>query len=179
MVKNAPFRVGISPDFRGEAAGLLEPVLQEVLAPFPWVVYDVFPANKEVSPDQIADFDAVITLRPRFTAASFSGHDRLAVISRWGVGYDMIDVRACTEADVLLAITSDAVRRPVAEAIVTLLLALAKALPAKDRLVRTGGWQQKGQIPKYTVNREVVDRPGFQAKLRALRERWAALSNRR
>jgi hypothetical protein len=24
----------------------------------------------------------------------------------------------------------------------------------------------------HTVNREVIDRPGFQAKLRALRERW-------
>ena len=34
----------------------------------------------------------------------------------------------------------------------------------------------RGEIPKYTVNREVVERPGFQAKLRALRERWAVLT---
>ena len=73
------------------------------------------------------------------------GVERLAVIARWGVGYDTIDVPACTANDVLLAITTDAVRRPVAEAIVTFILALAKRLPAKDRLVRTGRWDLKPQ----------------------------------
>jgi hypothetical protein len=34
----------------------------------------------------------------------------------------------------------------------------------------------RGEVPKYTVNREVVQRPSFQAKLRSLRERWAALA---
>jgi lactate dehydrogenase-like 2-hydroxyacid dehydrogenase len=34
----------------------------------------------------------------------------------------MVDVKACTDADVLLAITRDAVRRPVAEGMMTLLL---------------------------------------------------------
>jgi phosphoglycerate dehydrogenase-like enzyme len=32
----------------------------------------------------------------------------------------------------------------------------------------------RGQVPEYTVNRDVIDRPGFQAKLEALRKRWAA-----
>ena len=29
-----------------------------------------------------------------------------------------------------------------------------------------------GEAPAYTVNRKVIDRPGFQAKLQALRDRW-------
>jgi phosphoglycerate dehydrogenase-like enzyme len=33
----------------------------------------------------------------------------------------------------------------------------------------------QGEIPRYTVNREVVERPGFQAKLQSLRSRWNAL----
>jgi phosphoglycerate dehydrogenase-like enzyme len=34
----------------------------------------------------------------------------------------------------------------------------------------------QGQAPKYTVNKEVVARPGFQAKLHVLKERWTALA---
>jgi phosphoglycerate dehydrogenase-like enzyme len=36
----------------------------------------------------------------------------------------------------------------------------------------------RGEIPKYVVNREVVEHPGFQKKLQALRQRWTALEAR-
>lgn len=141
------FQVGITGDFRAEAALSLEPVLAEMFGPLPFVEYRYMEPSAEVAPAQITGLDAVISLRPRFTAATFTGAQRLAVIARWGVGYDMIDVPACTQANVLLAITTDAVRKPVAEAILTLLLALAKRLPAKERLVRMGRWEVKGAIP--------------------------------
>jgi hypothetical protein len=32
----------------------------------------------------------------------------------------------------------------------------------------------RGEVPKHTVNREVTERPGFQAKLESLRSRWSA-----
>jgi D-3-phosphoglycerate dehydrogenase len=34
----------------------------------------------------------------------------------------------------------------------------------------------RGEAPRYTVNKAVIDRPGFQAKLAALRERWQNLT---
>lgn len=140
------FRVGVSSDFQTEAAGLLEPILEEILGPLPLVEYEYFGTQDEiVAPDEISDYDGVITFRPHFTSESFTGNDRLAVIARWGVGYDMIDVPACTANDVLLAITRDSVRKPVAEAIITFFLALAKKLPQKDRLVRTGRWDLKAE----------------------------------
>jgi len=141
-----PFRIGITSDFHVEAPGRLDPVLHEILAPLPHVEYTYFHASGAdargafVLPTDVANFDAVLNLAYRFTPDSFSSADRLAVIARWGVGYDMINVPACTQNDVLLAITTDAVRRPVAEAILTLLLALAKQLPARDRIVRQGRW---------------------------------------
>jgi phosphoglycerate dehydrogenase-like enzyme len=54
------------------------------------------------------------------------------------------------------------------------------AIAWTDELVRDNGngacenvlTVLRGEIPAYTVNREVIERPGFQAKLRALRERW-------
>ncbi len=58
-------------------------------------------------------FDAIFALGLKFTRESLRGVQRLALIARWGVGYDMIDVEAITEAGVLLAITPKAVRGPV------------------------------------------------------------------
>ena len=157
-----PFRVGISADFKVMAAGLLEPVLSEVFGPLPYVAYEFFSFQEEVvAADEVTDYDAVITLRPRFSTPSFTGCDRLAVIARWGVGYDMIDVPACTEADVLLSITTDAVRKPVAEAVLTFFLALAKKLPAKDRLVRTGRWDLKAQTSGLGMSGKTVGSVGL------------------
>ncbi len=135
--------IGISADFKTDAAGRLEPVLAELVDPLPHVVYDYFaasgsgPNGRYVTPADIAPFDAVLALGDRFTADSFSGDDRLAAIARWGVGYDAIDVDACTRARPACHVAVDAARRPVAEAVVTLVLALAKCLPEKDRIVRT------------------------------------------
>lgn len=161
------FRVGITSDFKVEAPGRLEPVLQEMLAPLSYIEYEYFSASGTddqgafVQPSDVADFDAVLNLGYRFTTQSFSGADRLAVIARWGVGYDMIDVPACTANDVLLAITTDAVRRPVAEAIVTLLLALAKQLPTKDRIVRTGRWDLRASADGLGLRGKTIGSVGL------------------
>lgn len=142
------FRVGISADFRTTAEGLLEPVLAERFDPQPELEYEFMAEIKdEVTPDQIRDYDAVITLHPRYTVDSLRGVERLAVIARWGVGYNMIDVQTCTNNDVLLAITRDAVRRPVAEGMMTLLLGVTHHLQIKDRLIRSGRWADKIRYP--------------------------------
>jgi phosphoglycerate dehydrogenase-like enzyme len=142
------FRVGITADFRSEASGVLEDILAQQFGSLPQVACEFMPELlPEVIPAQIQSYDAMISLQPRFTASTLRGAKRLAVIARWGVGYDMIDVQACTENDVLLCITRDAVRRPVAEGVLTLLLALAKQLLIKDRLVRDGRWDAKTSYP--------------------------------
>jgi D-3-phosphoglycerate dehydrogenase len=97
------FRVGVTADFRTEASGLLEPVLAEQLAPLPAIEYEFMPELRpDVTPAQIQDYDAVISLAVRFTADTLRGAERLVTIARWGVGYDMIDTQACTDNDVLL-----------------------------------------------------------------------------
>ena len=155
------FRVGVSAGFTTEAKGRLEPALEAIFGPYPFIRHEFVPQTRVIEPGHIRDLDAIITLRPRFEASSFAETNRLAVVARWGVGYDMIDVGACTQADVLLAITTDAVRRPVAEAILTLMLALAKRLPAKDRLVREGDWDRKGQIAGYSLEGKTVGSVGL------------------
>ncbi len=96
--------------------------------------------GEECRPEALADFDALILLLARFTRASVppGGGGRLRIIARFGVGYDTVDVAACTDAGIALTITPSGVRRPVAVAILTLLLALAGKLMDKDRLTRLG-----------------------------------------
>jgi phosphoglycerate dehydrogenase-like enzyme len=99
----------------------------------------------EIPPELIAGYDGLFVLGSRFSARSFAGPatERLLCLARWGVGYDRIDVPACTAAGVALTITPDGVRRPVAVAALTFILALAMKLPLKDRLAREGRAAEK------------------------------------
>ncbi len=98
-----------------------------------------------ISAEQIADSHGVIVLAPAVTADSLAGCDNLLAIGRFGVGYDSVDVDACTEHDVLVMITTGAVDRPVAEATIGWMLALTHHMLTKDRLVRTGDWDVRTQ----------------------------------
>ena len=164
---STPFRVGITADFRQGIPGHLEPVLAEVFDPLPYLRYDYFDFSgqdergKFVTTQDIASYDAILAFGVRFPAAAFAAASRVAVLSRWGVGYDMVDVPACTAGDVLLAITTDAVRRPVAEAIVTLLHALSMRLFDKDRLVRSGRWSERAAIPSVGLRGKTLGSLGI------------------
>lgn len=97
----------------------------------------------EIAPEQLAGVNAAIVLTPRVTAHSLSHSHDLLAIGRFGVGYDSVDVAACTAADVLLYITAGAVDRPVAEATVAWMLALTHHVRTKDQLVRSGRWDDR------------------------------------
>ena len=96
--------------------------------------------------EQLEHYDALILLAHRFTRDSIHPNGRLAVVARFGVGYDTVDVEACTNAGIALAITPDGVRRPVAVSIITLILALTGKLMVKDRLTReaAAGFARRG-----------------------------------
>src|SRR5690349_13992946 len=97
----------------------------------------------DLTADHAQEYDALLVLAPRVTAATLAGNPRLAVVARFGVGYDNIDVPACTRAGVALTITPDGVRRPVAASVLTFVLALSHKLLIKDRLTRAGRWGEK------------------------------------
>jgi phosphoglycerate dehydrogenase-like enzyme len=102
--------------------------------------------EKRISGDLLSDLDAVISLTPAYDAASFAAvSERLLAVVRFGVGYEMVDVDACTEAGVALCITRGAVNESVAEATLTWMLALSHKLVQKDRLVRESRWADRGQ----------------------------------
>ena len=98
-------------------------------------------------PPTVSPAATLILLMPRFTRASVPADGRLAVVARFGVGYDSVDVQACTDSGIALVITPDGVRRPVAVSILTFVLALSQKLLIKDRLCRQGpeGWAKRSE----------------------------------
>jgi phosphoglycerate dehydrogenase-like enzyme len=88
------------------------------------------------------------------TRETVSRSENLLAVGRFGVGYDRVDVQACTEADVLVFITAGAVDRSMAEAIVTWMLSLTHHVRIKDELVRRGEWDRRSGF----MGKELRDR---------------------
>jgi phosphoglycerate dehydrogenase-like enzyme len=142
------FRVALSGDFRKPDGSPVYPDFDLTpLREAPGVEMVFLERSNPIAAAQIADIDALILLGARFARESIHPNGRLAVVARFGVGYDTVDVEACTDAGIVLAITPDGVRRPVAVSIVTLLLALTGKLMVKDRLTREGppGFAKRGE----------------------------------
>jgi phosphoglycerate dehydrogenase-like enzyme len=90
---------------------------------------------------------AVISGGDRFTRGALAALPELRVIARAGVGYDWVDVGACTDHGVALTITPTANHESVAEAALAFVFATAKELLARDAGTRTGSWPSKPTGP--------------------------------
>jgi len=143
-----PFRVALSGDFKKPDGSPVFPDFD--LAPLtsaPGVEMAYLENASPLRADQLEDFDALILLAHRFAAESVPKSGRLAAVARFGVGYDTVDVPACTANNIALCITPDGVRRPVAVSIITFMLALTGKMMVKDRLARLGapGFAARGE----------------------------------
>lgn len=145
------FKVGVFSDLRnsrGEPIFGRKPleVLNQPGLEWEWIEGD-YP---EITPEIAAKYDALHINLQRVTEASVSRPDRrVKIIARNGVGYDTVDVAACTRNGVLVTNTPLAVRRPVAVAALTLVFALAGRLFEKDELVRTNRWNDRNDFMGY------------------------------
>jgi phosphoglycerate dehydrogenase-like enzyme len=139
-------RVGLTRDLltaRGEPSFGAGPL--ELLDADPRIEWEFLPeAVDQITPDIAARYDALYVNSPRVTAASVARADRrVRIVSRHGVGYDSVDVRALAAKGVIATNTPVAVRRPVAVAALTFIFALAGRLIEKDRLTRAGRWNER------------------------------------
>ena len=140
------FEVGLSRDFLTADGKLTyQDIGLDVLDQNPTIHRRFFDHHEPtVTAEQIRDLDALIALTPRCTVETFKGADRLIVLERFGVGYDMVDVGACTAAGVALCIAVGAVNHSVAESIIAWMLTLSHRVAMKDRLLREGRWAERG-----------------------------------
>lgn len=146
---------GDQPGFDARAFAVLDAV--------PGLTWEFLPEwSDRITPANVAEFDAIMSLRPAMTAESLSGGEiRLKLLARFGAGYDNVDLAACDAAGVLVANAPDGVRRPVATTILTFILALSHKLFTKDRLTRTGGWHERTRHMGEGLVDKVVGSIGF------------------
>ena len=64
----------------------------------------------------------------------------LKIVSRFGVGYDTVDISACTRRGVVVGVTNGGNDLAVAEHTMMLLLAVARRTIEMDASVRAGSW---------------------------------------
>ena len=138
-------RIGFTRDFFDKDGNYIMPGLgPKVFDDMPDIEWQMLPEYlAEISPEQIAGFDMIMTWYPRWTRRSFAMSDRLISMHRVGVGYDKIDLSAATEAGVMLCITPKSCTRPMALTVLTYLLALSMRLRILDKLTREGRWQER------------------------------------
>ena len=80
----------------------------------------------------------------------------LQVIARSGVGVERIDLAAATRRGIPVVIAPDAGAHAVAEGALTLMLALAKDLPALDRAVKDGRWEARDEVDIWDIGGTTV-----------------------
>jgi phosphoglycerate dehydrogenase-like enzyme len=107
--------------------------------------YEFLPETiTEITPDVMARYDGLYVNNPQVTARSVARADcRVKIVSRHGVGYDSVDVKALADKGIITTNTPVAVRRPVAVAALTFVFALAGRLIIKDQLTRQGRWHER------------------------------------
>ncbi len=169
--KAEPFRIAFTADFHNAEGTVkyrdigLDSLADEAAN----VEVDFFARHlPEIAPYQLEGANGAIVLTPRVTAASLTASADLLAIGRFGVGYDTVDVAACTAADVLLFIAAGAVDRPVAEATIGWMLALSHHLRTKDLLVREARWDDRSKFMGTELRDRTLGVVGFGGIGRAL-----------
>ncbi len=154
------FKVGLTKDFlTGDGELTYKDMGLDILHSIPEIEYEFLEKlESPLSADSIQQYDAIISLAPAYNADSFKGVTKLKAICRFGVGYDMIDMEACSKANIIVTITKGAVNYSVAEAIITWMLALSHKVIDKDKLVREGKWNERN---RYTGSELRFRTPGI------------------
>jgi phosphoglycerate dehydrogenase-like enzyme len=137
-------RVGVTADLRGSDG---RPAYDlSLLDESPEIAWRWIRGEGELSAEDVESFDAIVLFHPVVTERTVASEAPLRLIARLGVGVDNVDVDACTAAGVLVTVTPDSVRRPMASGAMAFVLALAHRLLEMDRHVRAGGWDRFAHV---------------------------------
>jgi len=94
--------------------------------------------------------------------------ERCRVISRYGVGYDNVDVQAATAKGIWVTRVTDYCMEDVSDQALALLLSCVRKVAYKDRRVRAGGWNLASDQPSYRMAGRTLGLIGYGAIARTL-----------
>ena len=109
------FKVGISGDLLNNenepcfGNAPLEPLKNRKDIEISWMDKTI----SEITPEMTSVYDAILLNLPKANAHSVSNTDcKLKIISRFGVGFDSVDIEAMKRKNIIVTNTPNAVRRP-------------------------------------------------------------------
>jgi D-3-phosphoglycerate dehydrogenase len=100
---------------------------------------------------------------------------RCRVISRYGVGYDNVDVDAASQSGIWVARVPDFCLEDVSDHALALLLSCVRHTALRDRRVRRGEWKQIGEHRSYRIVGRTLGLVGFGTIARALLRKVSGL----
>ena len=125
------YKVAVSSRIKNDNPGLFESELGDIAEVF----YSTF--RKDELPKEVRDSDAIILSIEPIDDEFLKKFPKLRIIARYGVGYDNIDVGACTKRGVYVTHTPGVLSHAVAELTLGLMLSLSRRLIQADNYVRT------------------------------------------
>jgi D-3-phosphoglycerate dehydrogenase len=109
----------------------------------------------------VSKTDAVIVNLHPIGKPVIDAMTRCKIISRYGVGYDNVDVESATARGIWVANVPDYCVEETADHTIALLLALTRRIALKDRLIREGIWKHKDAQPLNRMSRGVLGIIGY------------------
>jgi D-3-phosphoglycerate dehydrogenase len=94
--------------------------------------------------EALAEADGAVLWLERIDAAALAVAPRLRAVSRIGVGFDTVDVPACSARGIPVMVVNGTNDLSVAEHAMMLLLAVARRAVEIDRGIKAGGWWPEG-----------------------------------
>ncbi len=107
-------------------------------------------ADEDSVAEACAEADAVLLNQAPMSAKAMAAMKRCKVISRYGIGYDNVDVEAATRRGIWVTNVPGYCTEEVAEHALGLLLCCVRRIPYKDRGVREGKWNLNQPIRRMS-----------------------------
>jgi glyoxylate reductase len=105
----------------------------------------MYPEDAELKPQQLAEacreVEGLMASGSRVDEELLEQAPRLRVVANVGVGYDKIDVAACTRRHIVVTNTPGVLTEATADLAFALLMAVARRIVESDRYVREGHWR--------------------------------------
>jgi D-3-phosphoglycerate dehydrogenase len=111
---------------------------------------------------EAADCDALLnTYAGPITAEAMAKMPKCRIIARYGIGVDTIDLKAATDAGIIVTNNPTYCIEEVAEHTMALLLSAARKIAFYDRQVRAGQWAVPPGKPMFRLSGSVLGLVGF------------------
>jgi D-3-phosphoglycerate dehydrogenase len=114
----------------------------------------------------------LLNLHP-LPAAVIDKLEKCRVISRYGVGYDNVDVQSATSKGIWVARVPDYCLEDVSDQAIALLLGCVRKVAFKDRRIREGAWNLHKEQPSYRVAGKTLGLVGYGAIARTLHRKMS------